>query len=217
MELVTGLGIFIVSVLTAALSRTIVNEFVAWSPWVIRGFIKLAVAQLPNKQRERFDEEWQSHVSEVPGIVGKLIVAAGLLFAARKMAMTDRRGMVVARLWQKVGQIDALEDIAIFVRNSIRNDKTLSGLERLRCEVKLNSLISKHHELRKEIYAFIAAVSDGEQHSSNNLRWLWCANRMRRLSRETVATTSIDNGIDEILTMGNVQTAKVHGGLTDHD
>ena len=58
MELVTGLGIFIVSVLTAALSRTIVNEFVAWSPWVIRGFIKLAVAQLPNKQRERFDEEW---------------------------------------------------------------------------------------------------------------------------------------------------------------
>jgi hypothetical protein len=46
---------------------------------------------LPESQRKRFTEEWQCHVDEIPGEVGKLIVAFGFLRASSKMSrgLTD--------------------------------------------------------------------------------------------------------------------------------
>jgi uncharacterized membrane protein len=58
---------------------------------ITRSLIKLAVAWLPQGQRERFGEEWQSHVDEVPGKIGKLLCCVGFLFAAYNMALITRR------------------------------------------------------------------------------------------------------------------------------
>ena len=44
---------------------------------------------LPENQRERFAEEWQSHIFDIPGEVGKLISAFELLAASREMGDSD--------------------------------------------------------------------------------------------------------------------------------
>ena len=46
MALIIGFGLFLLSVLTAALSRVVAEEFVAWNPFFVRWLIKIAVARL---------------------------------------------------------------------------------------------------------------------------------------------------------------------------
>lgn len=90
MALRTEVGLFLLSVLTAALSRILAAEFSSWNPWIVRRIIRFAILRLPKAQRERYEEEWQSHVDEVPGEVGKIIVASGLVPAACRMALRYR-------------------------------------------------------------------------------------------------------------------------------
>ena len=57
MALITSAWLFVLSMLAAVLSRLAVSELEAWGPLVIRTLIKLAVARLPEKLRERYGEE----------------------------------------------------------------------------------------------------------------------------------------------------------------
>jgi hypothetical protein len=66
-------------------SRQLTDELKAWTPRIIEWLIGCAVLRLPKDQRERFGEEWRSHIYETPGEIGKLFNALGLLLAARKM------------------------------------------------------------------------------------------------------------------------------------
>jgi hypothetical protein len=95
MAAIVVIGIFFVGVLGAALSRQCGDEFKAWVPWIIKLLLQRAIARLPQGQRERYAEEWRSHLDQIPGEIGKLIVAIGLLSAARKMSplLTSRRGV----------------------------------------------------------------------------------------------------------------------------
>ncbi|HEY8009223.1 MAG TPA: hypothetical protein VIE66_21140 [Methylocella sp.] len=86
MELIRLVLLAVFGVLAAAISRQLADEFKAWTPQLIRHLIKSAVRQLPENQRERYTEEWQSHVDSVPGEVGKLIVAFGFLQASWKIS-----------------------------------------------------------------------------------------------------------------------------------
>ena len=83
-----ALALFFVSILKAACSRQLADEFKAWVPWFTRKIIRAAVARLPEDQRERYGEEWTSHTNEVPGEVGKLFVALGFLLAANRMTLS---------------------------------------------------------------------------------------------------------------------------------
>jgi Bacterial sugar transferase len=67
-------------------SRQLTDEMKAWTPWTIERILRSAVSVLPESERERFEEEWCSHIDEVPGQIGKLYTACGFLLAARKMA-----------------------------------------------------------------------------------------------------------------------------------
>jgi hypothetical protein len=42
---------------------------------------------LPREQRNRFEEEWSSHLNEIPGELGKVIAALGFIQASRCMAL----------------------------------------------------------------------------------------------------------------------------------
>lgn len=184
MALITGLGLFIVSVLTAALSRTVAEEIEAWSPSIIRSLIKLAVGRLPESQRERFDEEWQSHVSEVPGRVAKLLVAAGFLIAARKMVFTCRRNQVVENLSRTLEQFDEAYSTATMaidrIQNGIQNDETLR-LETLLIVVKkLSSCQSAFREWRNRLAAHTAAASAAPQTLVANLFYTLRGNAILR-------------------------------------
>src|SRR5260221_12175735 len=90
MALITGFGLFVVTVVTAIFVRIATEEAIAWSPSVVRRIMKLAVRRLPEKLRERFQEEWQSHINDVPGNIGKIVVALGFPVAAYNLALDDQ-------------------------------------------------------------------------------------------------------------------------------
>ena len=66
-------------------SKVAADEVKAWSPWLAARLTKFAVKQLPKSDRERYAEEWDSHVADTPGSVGKICVALGFSFAAQKI------------------------------------------------------------------------------------------------------------------------------------
>jgi hypothetical protein len=68
------------------LVRLLGDEIKSWLPWIVEQLLRHAVASLPKDQRERFQEEWHSHLDEIPGEIGKLVVALGFPFAARGMS-----------------------------------------------------------------------------------------------------------------------------------
>lgn len=61
------------------------DEVKAWAPRLTERLIDLAVASLPEDQRGRYAEEWRSHVSDVPGDLSKIFVAACFISAAKTM------------------------------------------------------------------------------------------------------------------------------------
>jgi hypothetical protein len=75
----------VLGVLGAALSRQLTDEFKTWTPRMIEWLIRSAVRKLPEDQRERFAEEWQSHIYETPGEIAKFCVALSLLSAPWRM------------------------------------------------------------------------------------------------------------------------------------
>jgi lipopolysaccharide/colanic/teichoic acid biosynthesis glycosyltransferase len=70
----------------AVFSKLLADEFKAWAPSLVAHIIAAAVRKLPAAKRERFSEEWKSHVNEVPGDISKIAAACGCLFAAWKIA-----------------------------------------------------------------------------------------------------------------------------------
>jgi lipopolysaccharide/colanic/teichoic acid biosynthesis glycosyltransferase len=97
MELIFGLAVGLLGIVGAALSRQLSDEFKAWTPRIAERLVQRALRKLPPDQHERFEEEWRSHVNETPGDLGKILVAIGLLPAARKMSAQLTFGR--ERLW----------------------------------------------------------------------------------------------------------------------
>jgi hypothetical protein len=70
-------------------SKVAADEVKAWSPWLAARLTKFAVNRLPEAHRERYAEEWDSHVADTPGSVGKICMAFGFLFAAYGIRRAD--------------------------------------------------------------------------------------------------------------------------------
>jgi hypothetical protein len=126
MALIMSLGL---SILVAALSRILAADIEAWSPSIVRGLVKLAIGQLPERYRDRYEEEWQSHVNQVPGTFAKLITAAGLLPAAYRIAVSQRAGNEIERWLQKVAQLEELQHKVIGLANTLQDDAILYSNE----------------------------------------------------------------------------------------
>lgn len=89
-------ALVITSILGAACSQQLTDEFKAWTPWVTRRFLALAVRILPLDQRERYCEEWQSFICEIPGEIGKVLAAMGCVFASFRVSLQfPRQGRIV--------------------------------------------------------------------------------------------------------------------------
>ncbi len=108
MALIAMIFLFVVGILDTVFSRLLTDEIKAWIPGIIRRVIRWAVVQLPSAHQERFEEEWQGHVNEVPGDIGKLIVAVGFLIAARKITSALKAGRVPLTVLVKSSSADAV-------------------------------------------------------------------------------------------------------------
>ena len=60
-------GVTVFGIIVAFLAKWIADEAKAWLPWCARKFFDLSVRLLPVSERERFSEEWCSHVESFPG------------------------------------------------------------------------------------------------------------------------------------------------------
>jgi hypothetical protein len=158
MALIAGVGLFFVSVLVAALSRILAADIEAWILWVIRRLIRIAAGWLPENGRGRYKEEWEGYVDEVPGVVGKMLAAAGFLLAAPRMALTMRKSDEASSWLQTLAQIEAANAQIVKVVNAIRTDRSLDAngdLQSLANELSHRSVTSKE-ELRQAAAIFSA-------------------------------------------------------------
>jgi hypothetical protein len=85
-----GKLLILCSIFTTVFSRQLVDEFKAWTPWMISSLVAFAVRRLPKDRQERYCEEWQSHVAEIPGEVGKIFTALSFSIAAFRMNSESR-------------------------------------------------------------------------------------------------------------------------------
>ena len=86
MALVLAFGAMIVAVLTPLIPRFTTR------------LLRIAIRRLPEAQRERFSEEWASHIDEVTGEISKVAVALGCVSAARQMASSLESGLLRSQM-----------------------------------------------------------------------------------------------------------------------
>jgi hypothetical protein len=77
MAIVTVLLPFVIAIA----AQLFADEAKAWLPWLTQRIVSLAVHLLPLDQRERYGEEWPGHIDEIPGDIGRVLVAIGFVFA----------------------------------------------------------------------------------------------------------------------------------------
>ena len=92
-NLFAALG-FVVGVL----AKQLADEIRAWIPWFAKRALNVAIRYLPISEQLRFREEWTSHFEEVPGEIGKLVFALGLISAS----LVITRNLKQQRLKQEV-------------------------------------------------------------------------------------------------------------------
>ncbi len=68
--------------IAALLGKLCAEEVKAWLPPVAERITQWAVRCLPKELRQRYGEEWRSHLDDVPGPLAKVWVACGFLSAA---------------------------------------------------------------------------------------------------------------------------------------
>jgi hypothetical protein len=80
----------LLALFVAIVGRFMADEVKAWTGWLHRKLRRMAVAKLPEECRERYNEEWESGLDDIPGEIFKLIYSLGLLKAGlgiRKVAL----------------------------------------------------------------------------------------------------------------------------------
>jgi lipopolysaccharide/colanic/teichoic acid biosynthesis glycosyltransferase len=81
----------------AILGRMFADEIKAWLPWVREQLVGIAVKGLPEVFRERYAEEWRSHLDEVPGEITKFVVALGFVKASLRSSASEIVGGTITR------------------------------------------------------------------------------------------------------------------------
>lgn len=104
------LGAFFAGILAMVISQLLADEFKAWIPRLTKWLIDRAIRQLQPMDRNRYEEEWQSHINELPGQVSQIITAAQLGIAARRMRPALSRLLLLMRILDVLGA-----SFAIFV------------------------------------------------------------------------------------------------------
>ncbi len=81
-----ALALAVCGVLTAVLNVLLADKLKARISWFTQALLDLAVERLPQTQRERFAEEWASHLNDVSGDFAKIAFSRGCVSAAGEMA-----------------------------------------------------------------------------------------------------------------------------------
>lgn len=98
----------LLSMLGAAFSKILADEFKDWTPWICKRLISIAVSLLPEKQKERLHEEWAGHYEDVPGNIGKIIYSVGCVKAGFIIANPNYFSLGIKRVMDVAFAVNAL-------------------------------------------------------------------------------------------------------------
>ena len=104
-----GAGLAVVG---AVISRLLADEA---TPWIVGALIRRAVDRLPEEQKERREEEWRSHVNDIPGDLGKIVTTLGFAVAShhlRRLSGKSAPGSAFKRSCDILGAIITLAMVA---------------------------------------------------------------------------------------------------------
>jgi hypothetical protein len=76
--------------LAALFGKLAADEVKAWLPCIAARLTQAAVRKMPEGQQDRYNEEWRSHLDQVPGEIAKAWAAFGFLRAARTTAASSQ-------------------------------------------------------------------------------------------------------------------------------
>ncbi|QUS39070.1 hypothetical protein RPMA_09660 [Tardiphaga alba] len=85
MDIVSIVAATIITFIGGVFAHVLAHDFCAISPRLCRRLIDSAVSKLPEHERERYREEWISHLEDTHSIVAQYQHAAGCLIGARKL------------------------------------------------------------------------------------------------------------------------------------
>jgi hypothetical protein len=105
--------------LASLLSDLCAAEIAAWLPWIALKITRVAVRTLPEAQRERYDEEWRGHLSEIPGALTKLGIACGFLCAAIKIRPRRTRVPEIAFYYWLLVPLAAMRLLAMCAMSAV--------------------------------------------------------------------------------------------------
>jgi hypothetical protein len=144
------------SIIVATLSRVLAEELKAWTPRLIRMFVGVAVRSLPKSKRERYSEEWASFINEMPGEIGKVIAALGLVCAGVKMGLVSRIDRWLGgSSGNQDGEMGRLESLEMIARRANTIFGILIYLGAVFLAVDLFSLLFHHGNLIPQIVRYV--------------------------------------------------------------
>jgi hypothetical protein len=90
-------------ILAAAISQQLVDEFKAWTPWLTRRLVMIAVCIAPTPAKERCTEEWLSHLEQMPGQIGQILASIGFISAGFWIQLESRDWKLqLSETWKNV-------------------------------------------------------------------------------------------------------------------
>ncbi|QDI83138.1 hypothetical protein E8E01_23350 [Methylorubrum populi] len=80
-------ALFLGGVIGAVAVGLLKDEASAWLPTLTSSIVSLAVKRMKQEERERYAEEWSSHILQYPGRISQLYQALKCLCAARELSI----------------------------------------------------------------------------------------------------------------------------------
>jgi len=140
------------SLLSSLLSRVIGEEISAWVPKACGALLRYSVRRLPESQRMRFSEEWQSHVNEVPGTIGKLCAAADFSRAAVGMGLLERHKEAAKKWLHTAEHLKDSHSKVLAVINRVLSIEGAATAESAKPHIEKLNLFRAHLEkINKEV------------------------------------------------------------------
>ncbi|MES5484385.1 hypothetical protein QMZ05_16650 [Bradyrhizobium sp. INPA03-11B] len=183
-EIIIGVGVSLLA-----------QEVIANAPRITRWLVMRAVRGLPEKDRDRFSEEWLSHAEELPGSLAKLhhglaCYVHGVRRIVRYRNAPDlrhlnRTALAVIRLkaWAGLLRVDLKFIVVMGVRGQFRRIKLSMQINRLLVSTLMHGLRNGHS---------IADVRTALDARSNELKEIFerhLGTRVRQDSKRSTTTT----------------------------
>jgi hypothetical protein len=110
MEPITVIVTFLFRLLKTVLSKLVADEIIVLLPLLTDTIVKFAASRVPPYRRERCEEEWASHIADIPGQLRRLLEALGFVRVGYAVAITEWTLSKTTSVWAELENINCMTD-----------------------------------------------------------------------------------------------------------